>query len=150
MRLHIVIGCLALAACSEGTPPESGFTGTYQLVLVNDRGLPAVIEIVGFSGTEHRLVAGDLVFAGGRAIERTAYDSRPRTGEPTPTYFDSTQARFAIDGTSIFITRHWRNDSTTVDTGYVEGDLLILPQRLKNSLNIATSSKYTLKFARQQ
>lgn len=147
MRLLLVIACIAPLACSESTKPEDTYTESYSLILVNDKALPATIELVGLVQTEHRVVTGDLSFAGGRAMQRTYYDSKARNAEPTPTYEDSTRTSFVLKGSTVIITRQDR-DETSADTGYIQDDLLVLSTRLRTSLNQPTATKHTLKFAR--
>ena len=146
MRLFLVIASVGLIACSESSKPEDTYTARYSLILVNDKALPATIELVGLVQTEHRVTFGDLAFANGRATQRISYDSKARNAEATPTFDDSTQTSFARKGTMLLISRSDRGDTWT-DTGYVDSSLLILSSRLRTSLNQPTAVKHTLKFA---
>lgn len=147
MRLLLVIALAASLGCSDSTTPAETFKAAYSLSLVDDQALPAIIELVGITATEHRVASGDLTFAGGRATQRIYYDSRPRNAEPTPTYEDSTSSTFTVNGAMVLISREGRDEATT-DTGFIQGDLLILNTALRTSLNLPTPARHTLKFVK--
>lgn len=149
MRLSFVLCCaIFLGGCSNGSAPEGGTGGRYQLVLIDDQPLPKVVNTFGFTGTQHRAAEGDLFFASGRAVQRVQYDQQAGTSEPSPTFSDSANSAFTLNGTALILV-HEYGLSEVPDTGYVDGVQLIIRQNLKNNLGQKTATKFTLKYQRQ-
>jgi len=144
-----VVASLALASCDGTSPPTaSGITGSYELILVDDKPPPAVIATVGLASSQERVVSGELVFSGRAAMQRTDYDLRERTGELISSFQDSVKSTFTVNNQVLLLTR--ASGSTTIsDSGYVDGSAIILRQRLKNSSALQTTRYFTLKYLRR-
>ena len=141
--------CLTvLSACKESTPPASALNGHYVLVLVDDKTLPAVIAVSGFTGLQDRVSSGTLDFAGPKATQETRYDQRSTSDVVTPTVHDSIVGSFAMSGDLILL-RRADNGVSVTDTAYVNESTLIVRQKLKTGLGLFTAQRFTLKYVRE-
>ncbi len=103
-------------ACTEEPPvaPESSFTGSWDLIAINDRPLPYTYEIL--------LGGGRRIVTGGEIVVRSRgrlYDIK-RQSTPDGEFTDTLVSPFSASPTQLLIRRYALNASSDwVDTGEV-------------------------------
>ena len=119
----------SMTGCSDSTEPEGPFAGDYDLILINGNSLPARYQIYGFGATKE-LLGGSLSFGSNRIAEVRQWRDNPIGAQSLENTF-STTATYSVEGSFLIIDRPRLDGMTAAyaDTGYVEGETLILPVR---------------------
>ena len=147
MRRSLVLCWALLLGCGDGgSGPGAGTR--YQLILVDDQPLPRLVTTFGLAGAQHLISAGELRLNGTSAFQQMQYMQKYTGAEPIVSFTDSASSAFTRDGARLIIV-HRYGTLEVIDTGYVDGTLLILPQNLKNHLGQKTSARFTLKYEQQ-
>lgn len=135
-----------MAGCSDSTEPEGPFSGEYDLILIDGSTLPARYEIYGFGATKD-LLGGSLSFGSNQITDVRLWRDNP-LGSLSREQTYSTMATYSVEGSFLIIDRPRLHGMTAAyaDTGYVEGETLILPVRTIDGTGV---QEHTLTFVKR-
>lgn len=128
----LAAGWLGATGCTEDPPvaPPVFFTGTWDLVAVNDVPIPIVREVF-LDGSRRSLIDGRLVVRSRGRLDdlKQVVIERPG-GQRLADVSDTTTSPFTATSTALFIRRYaLLADLDWVDTGTVNGTTLTLRAR---------------------
>ena len=129
----LVVGTIAVAACSDSTPPEpNALTGRFELASVNGADLPIVL-FTGIDGSSRLLVAGSFDFrTRGRFIDVRTIQQRSPTGVLGAMHDDSATFAYRLVNDTLFVQHPLPVESDSyVDTGTVNGGALSIKARTR-------------------
>jgi hypothetical protein len=136
----VVLLVFLVPACGDGSGPAGeSFSGTYDLVSVDGRGLPVVLA-AGLSGPSRVLTGGSLVVRGrGRVLDVRHFQLG--AGSAAPRESDSTTYAYSLDGGRLLVQRPRIQAATShVDTGTVSGNVVTLGVRFIVVQDLAPTS----------
>ena len=132
-RVIVAIGAIAVVvACAGSVEPKGALSGEYDLLQVSGTVLPARYLVYGFGGQSYRYaLGGTLQFTGrDRVIDTRRLSDQPQGTEPYEfTYVDT--STYELEDGTLIIPRPGIPGvlAPHSDTGYVDGDIIILPVR---------------------
>ena len=140
---------LGVAACGGSTEPSGRLSGTWDLTLINGQTLPRVYEMYGFGATK-QLLGGTIEFtSSSRLAESRDWRNTPVGAGGIPEDFEyNTSGSFRGVEDRIIIQRPPGPgiSAAYADTGFFNGDVLILPVQTVDGTEV---QRHTLTYVKR-